>query len=349
MKFATWATSTSGGFLRSNVSQNAKWDVEYNLKLAQKAEEEGFYAILFPTRYLGADTKSENIDGQLDPISLASAISIKTEKLHLITAVLPGFIHPTVLAKIGSTLDHISQGRWHVNIVSGWFKEEQEKLGIPWIDHKDRYKRSEEYIEVLKGLWQQQNFEFEGEFYSIKKGNLLPFPVQKPYPPIFQGGNSRQAQELAGKVSDWYFMNGASIEELVIQMDSVTEIANQYNRKVRFAVNAFIIAKETEQEALKEYEHILANTDQKVIEQFKEKAKEAKGMWQKKDDIVSFVANNEGFKTGLIGSYEQIAKKINDLEEAGIELILLSFRYPLEELELFGKKVKPLIKKSLSI
>lgn len=349
MKFATWATSTSGGFLRSNVHQNLNWDFEYNLRLAQNADEEGFYAILFPTRYLGADIKTENIDGQLDAISLASAISMKTKNIHLITAVLPGFIHPTVLAKIGSTLDHISQGRWHVNIVSGWFKEEQEKLGIPWIDHKDRYKRSEEYIEVLKGLWQQRNFEFEGEFYSIKKGNLLPFPVQKPYPSIFQGGNSTQAQELAGKLSDWYFMNGGSIDELVTQMDSVTKIANQYNRKVRFAVNAFIIARETEQEALEEYKNILENTDPKAVEQFKEKAKEAKGMWQKKDDISSFVANNEGFKTDLIGSYEQVANKINKLEKAGIELILLAFRYPLEELKSFGKNVKPLINETISL
>lgn len=339
MKFAIWGSNVSGGFLRSRVDQETDGSISYNLRLTQLADQLGIDFILFPTRYKGGLGGSNVSGGQYDPLAMIGPLAVATERIHFISAVLPSFVPPVTLAKMGATLDHISNGRWHMNLVSGWFQEEQEMFGISWIDHAERYKRSEEYLQIVKGLWQNDEFSFRGHFYEIKNGRMQPSPIQKPYPAIFQGGNSEEAQMMAGRQSDWYFMNGAPVEQLKTQMERVSAVARQYDRRVRFAVNAFVIARETEKEAMKEYNDIVENADLTTIQHFKQYMKEATGMWSKARSISDFVANNEGFRTGLIGSYKQVREKIEQLKQAGIDLVLMAFRFPLNELRSFQENV----------
>lgn len=339
MKYSIWGANLSGGFLRANVEQNKERSLEYNRKLVQLADELGVDSILYPIRYVGNIGGNSPESGQLDPLTTITAMAAVTKHIHFIAAVLPGFIHPTTLAKIGSTIDIISNGRFHINLVSGWFKEEQEMFGIEWIKHEDRYRRSTEYLEVLKGLWTSTPFSFQGDFYQVKNAILEPKPIQKPYPAIYQGGISNEAQEMAGKLSDFYFMNGAPIEELKEQIKNVTEIANRYGRQVKFAVNAFVIARETTKEAQEEYQFILDHADTAAISQMKKRT-ETKGMWKNAVSLSDFVANNEGFRTGLIGDYEEVQDKIYELQTIGIDKILLTFRNPLEELTQFYHHVE---------
>ncbi|MFJ8265708.1 LLM class flavin-dependent oxidoreductase [Peribacillus asahii] len=339
MKFLTWGANIGGGFLRANIEQELRSDIAYNIELAQLADKIGVHGILFPIRYVGRIGGNNGTDGQLDPLTVVSAVATQTSRVRLLAAVLPSFIHPVTLAKMGSTLDVISSGRFHINLVSGWFKAEQEKFGIDWIDHRDRYRRSDEYLQVVKGLWTQDDFTFNGDFYNIQGGTLNPKPVQKPYPAIYQGGNSAQSQQVAAKNSDVYFMNGAPIEELQPQIEAVKTLAQQENRTLQYAVAAYVIARETEEEALAEYEAILARADEEAIAQFKA-SKETKGMWKNAKTVSDFVANNEGFRTGLVGSYEQVASKLRELEAIGIDQVLLAFRNPLTELPLFFEHVE---------
>ena len=349
MDFLTWGGNISGGFLRSKVPQENRSDIAYNCELAQLADRLGIEGILYPIRYVGRIGGSDAVSGQLDPLTLIGAIAMKTTNVRLIAAILPSFIHPVTLAKAGATLDHLSSGRFHVNLVSGWFKLEQETFGIEWIQHEDRYRRSDEYLQVLKGLWTEDAFSFEGKFYRIKSGSLNPKPLQKPYPAIYQGGNSALSQQVAAKNSDIYFMNGAPINYLEEQMQSVGRLADNEKRTLQFAVAAFVIARETEEEALTEYQYILDQADEAAISQFKS-SKDTQGMWKNAKTISDFVANNEGFRTELIGSYDQVAKKLHQLHNAGVQKVLLAFRYPLRELPLFFEHVVPKIEShSLSI
>lgn len=344
MEFLTWGGNISGGFLRAKVAQEDRNDIAYNIELAQLAERLGVSGILYPIRYVGRIGGTGVESGQLDPLTVISAMAMKTEKIHMLAAVLPGFIHPVTLAKIGATIDVISNGRFHINLVSGWFKAEQEAFGIEWIHHADRYRRSAEYLQVVKGLWTEDQFSFDGEFYNIERGTLSPKPIQKPYPAIYQGGNSEESQRMAAKHSDVYFTNGAPEEELTEQINKVRAFSNEENRTLQYAVAAYVIARETEEEALAEYEHILAHADEAAIAQFKS-AKETKGMWKNATTISDFVANNEGFRVGLIGSYEQVAQKLRQLEDIGIDKVLLAFRYPLQELPTFFEHVAPKLQK----
>src|SRR3978361_273284 len=207
VKFAYWVPNVSGGLGTSDIEQRTGWDYEYNKKLAQTAERVGFEYALSQVRY----TASYGAEFQHESTSFSLALLLATEKLKVIAAVHPGLWQPGVLAKLGATADHLSNGRFAVNVVSGWLKGEFTALGEPWLEHDERYVRSEEFISALKGIWTEDEFNLAGDFYRIRDFTLKPKPLntpERPNPEIFQGGNSTAARTMAGRVSDWYFSNG---------------------------------------------------------------------------------------------------------------------------------------------
>src|SRR5207248_10839130 len=174
---------------------------------------------------------------QHESTGFSLALLLATQRLKVIAAIHPGLWHPGVLAKFVASADVISGGRAAVNVVSGWFKDEFTGLGEPWLEHDERYRRTEEFIRVLRGLWTTPNFELAGDFYRIRDFSLRPQPYEvpgRPHPEIFQGGNSTAARRLAGRVSDWYFSNGKDFEGFSEQVADVRGYAADNGRSVRF-------------------------------------------------------------------------------------------------------------------
>ena len=101
----------------------------------------------------------------------------------MIAAVHPGLWQPGVLAKLGATADHLSGGRFAVNVVSGWFKDEFTHLGEPWLEHDERYRRSAEFLQVLRKIWTEDDVDFRGDFYRIHDFTLKPKPLNTPQRP----------------------------------------------------------------------------------------------------------------------------------------------------------------------
>ncbi len=145
-----------------------------------------------------------------------------TNTLKVIAALLPGPWHPTLAAKQLATISHLTAGRIAVNIVSGWFRGEFKAIGEPWLDHEERYLRSEEFIRCLRGIWQEESFSFNGDFYRYRDYVMKPKPLL-PYPEIFQGGSSRAARDMAARVSDWYFTNGNDAEGIRRQVVDIRQ------------------------------------------------------------------------------------------------------------------------------
>ena len=253
-------------------------------------------------------------------------------------------------AKQLATIDHLTQGRIAINVVSGWFRGEFDAIGEAWPEHDQRYARSEEFIRSLKGVWTQDNFSFDGKFYQFKDYTLSPKPIQKPHIEIFQGGSSRAARDMASRVSDWYFTNGNTPEELKKQIDDIREKAKANNHEVKIGVNAFIIARDTEEEAKQVLQDIIDGANVEAVKAFGDATKEAgastkegEGNWAKStfEDLVQY---NDGFKTNLIGTPRQIAERIVELKAVGVDLILSGFLHFIEEVEYFGAKVLPLVR-----
>jgi FMNH2-dependent dimethyl sulfone monooxygenase len=344
LQFAYWAPNVSGGLVISNLPQKTDWSFEANKRYAQIAENAGFDYVLLQTRFFA----SYGAENQLEAATLASALASATKKINIITAVLPGLWHPGVVAKIISTIDHISNGRASINIVSGWFKGEFTGYGEPWLDHDERYRRSEEFIQVIRNLWTQEATTFKGDFYRTNEAPLKPKPIN--LPKIFQGGNSVAAREMAGRVSDVYFINGNSLENLKKQIDHVKSLSRSNGREIQIGVNGFIIVRETEEEAKQVLKEIVLHADEEAVEGFRSQVKfagqsapESEGMWDNSDfeDLVQY---NDGFKTGLIGTAEQVADRIIELKKIGVDIVLTGFLHYEEDLQAFGEKVIPLVR-----
>jgi len=169
-------------------------------------------------------------------------------------------------------------------------------------------------------------------------------------PEIFQGGSSRAARDMASRVSDWYFTNGNSLEGIKAQVDDIRAKAAKNGHSVKIGVNGFAIARPTEAEAQKVLSDILEHADPEAVRAFHYEVQNAgnasperEGNWAKStfEDLVQY---NDGFRTGLIGTPEQIARRIVELKSAGVDLILLGFLHFQEEVEYFGKHVLPIVR-----
>jgi FMNH2-dependent dimethyl sulfone monooxygenase len=346
LKFAYWVPNVSGGLVVSNHPQQTDWSFEANKRYAQTAEQNGFEYALLQTRFIA----SYGAENQLEAAALGASLAAVTDKINLIAAVHPGLWHPAIYAKILSTIDHVSKGRAAVNVVSGWFKGEFTSFGEAWLEHDERYRRSEEFIEVLRSLLEKETTNYRGDFYQISDAPSKPKPVNNRQIPIFQGGNSNAARDMAANVSDWYFMNGNTDEGIKKQIEDVRERARKKGRNVKFALNGFVIVRDTEEEALDELRSIVKAANKDAVKDFGDavkqagaSSKEGEGMWANStfEDLVQY---NDGFKTGLIGTKEQVANRILELKDLGVDLVLtgyLNYDYELEE---FGKNVIPLVR-----
>lgn len=273
----------------------------------------------------------------------------------VIAAVHPGLWQPGVLAKWVATADHLSNGRAAVNVVSGWFKDEFTKLGEPWLEHDERYRRSAEFIQALRAIWTEEHANLAGDFYRLRDFSLKPKPLSlpgRPHPEIFQGGNSTAARYNGGRYSDWYFSNGNDFDGVSQQLADLRRIAADAGRTdgPRFGLNGFVIVRDTEAEAREQLREIVAKADTPAVEGFRTAVKQAgastsdrRGMWADSsfEDLVQY---NDGFRTQLIGTAEQVAERIVEYRKLGVDLILTAFLHFQEEIEAFGKKVLPLVR-----
>ncbi|MCH2241357.1 MAG: dimethyl sulfone monooxygenase SfnG [Aquabacterium sp.] len=346
IRFAYWVPNVSGGLVVSTIEQRTHWGLDYNVRLARVAEAAGFDYALSQIRF----TAGYGAEFQHESVSFSQALLQATSKLKVIAAILPGPWHPAVVAKQIATIDHVSGGRIAINVVSGWFKGEFTAIGEPWLEHDERYRRSEEFIRAVKGIWTQDGFTFKGDFYRFNDYTLSPKPVQQPHPEIFQGGSSRAARDMAARVSDWYFTNGNTPEKLKEQIDDIRAKAQANGHAVKIGVNAFVIARDTEEEARAVLDDIIKHAHVEAVQAFGDAVKQAgaaspekQGNWANStfEDLVQY---NDGFRTNLIGTPQQIAERIVALKAIGVDLVLTGFLHFIEEVEYFGREVLPRVR-----
>lgn len=345
IKFAYWVPNVSGGLVISNIEQRTHWGIDYNRKLAQIAEAAGFEYALSQIRF----TAGYGADNQHESVSFSHALAAATKRLKIIAALLPGPWNPALAAKQIATINNLTEGRIAVNVVSGWFRGEFSAIGEPWLDHDERYRRSEEFIRAMRGIWSEDDFTFAGDFYRFRNYTMKPKPID-PQPEIFQGGSSRAARDMAARVSDWYFTNGNTPEGLATQVEDIRAKAAEQGRRVKIGINSFAIARDTEAEARAVLGEIIDKANPDAVHGFAHEVKnagaaspEGEGNWAKSsfDDLVQY---NDGFRSNLIGTPEQIAGRIIALKDAGADLVLLGFLHFQEEVEFFGKRVIPLVR-----
>src|ERR1700754_4575285 len=220
MRYGFWLP-VFGGWLRNVEDEGMQPTWDYVGKLAQRAEEIGFDLTLI------AELNLNDIKGveapSLDAWSTTAALAAVTNKQELMVAVRPTFHNPALLAKAAANIDHISNGRLSLNVVSSWWRDEATKYGIAFEQHDDRYARTAEWLTVLNGVWQQDGFSFNGKYYQVSNNTLQPKPLSCPRPALYAGGESEAAKDLISTTCDGYVMNGDTPETIGRRINDLKE------------------------------------------------------------------------------------------------------------------------------
>ncbi|HUK90208.1 MAG TPA: LLM class flavin-dependent oxidoreductase, partial [Blastocatellia bacterium] len=169
LRFGFWMP-IFGGWLRNVDDENMQATFQYNKRVAQRAEQVGFDISLL------AELNLNDIKGANAPVmecwTTAAALASVTEKLELMNAIRPGFRLPALTAKMAANIDNISGGRFSLNVVSAWWEQEMREYGGAWVHHDERYARTREFIEVMRGMWTEDEFSYEGKYYKVEKAHL---------------------------------------------------------------------------------------------------------------------------------------------------------------------------------
>jgi FMNH2-dependent dimethyl sulfone monooxygenase len=336
MRYGYWMP-VFGGWLRNVEDEGmaASWD--YVSRLARRSEEIGFDLTLIAELNLN-DIKGVDAPS-LDAWSTAAALAAVTHRLELMVAVRPTFHLPALLAKQAANIDHISGGRVSLNVVSSWWAEEASQYGVHFDTHDDRYARTAEWLTVVDGVWKQDRFSFAGRYYRVDGTVLQPKPVSRPRPTIYAGGESEAAKDLIASLCDAYVMHGDPAERI---RDKVADLSARRERfglpPMKFGVAGYAIVRDSEAEARRERERI-TDVQQNAAGYANYQQWLAGTQLERRMSIEEYSVSNRGLRTELVGTPEQVRERIEELEAAGVDLLLLQFSPQHEEMERFAAQV----------
>jgi len=320
---------------------SATW--EYQRDLVRWAETAGWDCTLVAELNLN-DIKGPEADC-LEAWTTASALAAVTDRIEIMTAVRPNFRLPAIVAKEAATIDRISNGRFTLNVVSAWWQGESDQYGGAWVEHDERYARTEEFLRILKGMWTEERFSFTGKHFTVKDSHLAPKPVQRPWPTLYAGGESEAGRDVIAAHCDAYLMHGDPVD--VIERKIVDMNARRAKRPdlppLRYGMAGYAIVRDTEAEAKREVERI---TDVKAS---------ARGYASYQDfvsnsklgttiSLEDYSVSNRGLRTGLVGTPEQVAERLAEFAQNGIDLVLLQCSPQREEMQRFSEQVMPLVR-----
>lgn len=292
----------------------ANWDTF--LTITKEAERLGYDSVWLSDHLISPRGRPYGLEAW----TVLSALASLTRKIRFGTYVLCNqFRHPSLLAKMASTFDNISKGRFELGIGAGWLKNEHTAFGFYWDKHSTRVKRLKETIEIIKKLWTERNVFYEGEYFQLKDATLEPKPLQKPHPPIWVGGNSRAIMRVVADVGDGWIPVLPTPEQLANGIMQIKERMKQVRKKSQRIRVAYGGSGCT---LIAENEDLVKKLAEPLIRSMKKSEEESKC---------------------LIGTPEQCIQKIEQYKKAGAQKIVAGFYdFPcLTGLRLFAKTVVP--------
>ncbi|MDR5784841.1 LLM class flavin-dependent oxidoreductase [Caballeronia sp. LZ065] len=342
----------NGGWSISTLPRGTDWRFDYNARLTKQAEALGFDLVFGLAQWLGKNGHGGALkyrEQSLDAFIATSALAAITERILLISTVhaLYGPWHPLHLAKFGATLDHISNGRWGINLVTGHVASEWAMFGQPMIEHDERYVRAAEFVGVLDTLWRSDaNLTIRTPHWQLDDAFVSPRP-RFHRPVLVNATGSAAGIDYAVRHSDLIFITspaGANFEDAIGALPAHTakirEGAARVGRRVRTLINPTIVCRPTEREARAYHDAIVAHPDEGALDGFigMHGRSDAKA-WAKHKREQRVLGGN----LHLIGSPEQIVEQLIALKHAGCDGVQLTFFDFEPDLRFFGEAVLPLL------
>ncbi|MCE4060610.1 LLM class flavin-dependent oxidoreductase [Pandoraea sputorum] len=325
--------------------QGAAVDRDYVRNFARAHEQSGFDRILVPHHSTSPSAT----------LTIAYAATV-TENIHFMLAHRPGFVAPTLAARQIATLDQFSGGRLGVHFISGGSDEEQQRDG-DFLLHDERYARTDEYLSILRRIWTEDTpFDHDGKYYRFKQGFSEVKPVQQPHVPIFFGGASDAALDVAAKHADIYALWGESLDQVREITTRVRAAAAVHGRTPRFSVSFRPVLAETEAKAWERADKILAQARaireaagvpqgsalqsegaRRLLAAADKGARLDKVLWTEIAKLIGGRSNS----TALVGTPEQVADALLDYYDLGVTTFLIRGFDPLGDAIDYGRELIP--------
>ncbi len=337
MRLGFWSP-VYGNWIASARTDEFDASFDHAKRTALLAEQIGFDTLLIAEHYI--NPLGPDLD-QLDCWTTAAALAALTSRIEIIAAVKPGLRPPGIVAKMAANIAQISNSRFAINLIAAWWMREFEMLGLPTLDHDERYARMEEFLAVILGLWRTPNFSFNGHYHSAANATIAPRP--HPRPPLYFGGDSEAGRDFGARHADIFLMNGRSIEEAAATVRDISRRAEAANRAPpRFGVAAFVCCRADEATTLEEANR-LANL-KTILRVSGDSTMSHQTNARDDADLARDLGTNNGWACGLYGSPDHIAARMRAYEAVGIETFLLQFHPLASEMERFGEQVMPLLR-----
>lgn len=327
-------THGEGRYLGTAIGGRAV-NFDYWRQIAQAVDHLGFTGALLPT---GRSCE--------DAWVLASTLVTHTKQMKFLVAIRPGLMSPGVAARMAATFDRISGGRLLINVVTGGDPVELAGDGLH-LSHDDRYRLTDEFLAVWRQIAGGETADFQGNHLNIQSGKLLFPTIQKPHPPLWFGGSSPIAQEIAAKHVDVYLTWGEPPEQVAQKIASVRRLAAVQGRTLRFGIRLHVIVRETESQAwdaandLIRYvdEDAIAKTQQAYARMDSEGQRRMKELHNGSREALEISPNlwagiglvRGGAGTALVGDADTVAQRMLEYQELGIDTFIFSGYPHLEE------------------
>ena len=320
--------------------------IEHLVHVAQTAEAAGFGAMLVPT-------------GEMchDAWITAASLAQHTTTMKFLVAFRPGFVNPPVAARMASSLDWLSGGRVLLNVVTGGHPHELEKDGDVGVDHDSRYRRTAEFLDVVKRSWASSGWDFDGEFFTVRNGGISQCGPQTPHPPIYLGGASDAAVRTAAEFADVYLMWGEPVESMAPRAGAAIELAGrEFGRRLKVGTRFQIVCRPTDAEARRDAEQLVAHISDDYRHRIRDHADRTDSVGQARQNELrgdsewlspalwnGFARARMGASVALVGSPRTIHDELQRFVAAGIDTFILS-GYPHDaEAARCGELLMPLL------
>lgn len=342
LKLAIFGMNVSGGTSISLAEGTLKVNWPETVRLAQMADAIGIEGLIPVGRWRGYGGPTNFNDRCFETMTWGAGLAAVTKGIQMFATVHVPTLHPTYLAKQVATVDHISGGRFGLNIVSGWNEKEMRMFAIKQKDHDERYAVADEWITLAKRLWSEDMFDFEGEYFQSFGARSEPKPLQRPSPVLIGAGGSPAGTDFAAKHCDIQFLPFSTLDGAAEKIHNIKQNAvRNFGRPIKVMGLAHICCRATEKEARDYYNYYVHEKgDWEAAENVLTGAV-GQQVALKREMLVDLVA---GFGAmPLIGTAEQVVVQMQALSDVGLDGITVSWLDYESGLEQFGREIHPIM------